>query len=529
MSTANNSIIAVAPDGIGRAIVSESNLRDLMRSNVKKRKSRWEEDTASIKRGKYKGTRWGPESEKTFTPQPFSYLPGLPQEELEILIRRHRLDDIQRMLAIMDFETNDPDLRSLSPEPVYDARTGVRLNTREVRTKEKYTQEKNRVIEELMRLDSTFAPPADYRATKKIKKLYIPSGDTSVIGVIIGQKGQNQRNLEQKSGCRIAIRGKGASRNRIYNRTESDDNEPLHVLIQGDTDENIKKAVELIEPLIDPYKDPEKQGSHMLQLALRSVLRDEYCENCGEKGHKLWDCPKKLGQGWQKAEVCCAICKERSHPTSDCPLRRNETAGDVTLQLEFRRFMRELKGPDYDLDAPQPMSIKGRDDMAAIEYGGMGANGMMAIEGSGVGTGTNDIASVEALSRNVGLNQTLRTPGAAPAQPGRALAISDVAANNMPHTTFKGTTSNIKVENVIMLDANGNPIGSIQPLGSVSNPLMNPVYAAMYAPYLAAYNYAMQNPTAYYAAVPQQNGNSSLSGFPQMKPQNPDDPSAPPQ
>ncbi len=60
------------------------------------------------------------------------------------------------MLAILDFETNDPDLRSPSPEPMYDAKTGVRTNTREIRTKEKYTQEKNNVIEELMRLDPTF-------------------------------------------------------------------------------------------------------------------------------------------------------------------------------------------------------------------------------------------------------------------------------------------------------------------------------------------------------------------------------------
>ena len=80
----------------------------------------------------------------------------MPQNELEILVRRHRLDDLQRMLAIMDFETNDPDLRSLSPEPVYDPKTGVRSNTREIRTKERYNLEKNSVIEELIKLDPTF-------------------------------------------------------------------------------------------------------------------------------------------------------------------------------------------------------------------------------------------------------------------------------------------------------------------------------------------------------------------------------------
>ena len=66
------------------------------------------------------------------------------------------MDDIQRMLALLTFETNDPDLRSLSPEPIYDNKTGVRVNTREVRTKEKYTIEKNNVIEELMKMDPSF-------------------------------------------------------------------------------------------------------------------------------------------------------------------------------------------------------------------------------------------------------------------------------------------------------------------------------------------------------------------------------------
>jgi len=110
----NMQIIALAPDGIGRALVSESDFKDLMKSNgifeisstkiVKRRKSRWEDDKLlevqylssnfnffvmlKIEKGRYKGTKWGPVDEKTFTPQPFSHLPtNLTQNELEILIR----------------------------------------------------------------------------------------------------------------------------------------------------------------------------------------------------------------------------------------------------------------------------------------------------------------------------------------------------------------------------------------------------------------------------------------------------------
>jgi hypothetical protein len=46
-------------------------------------------------------------------------------------IGRHRIDDLQRRIAVQDYEANDPDIRSPSPEPVYDAKTGLRMNTRE--------------------------------------------------------------------------------------------------------------------------------------------------------------------------------------------------------------------------------------------------------------------------------------------------------------------------------------------------------------------------------------------------------------
>lgn len=46
-------------------------------------------------------------------------------------IGRHRIDDLQRRIAVSDFESNDPDIRSPSPEPVYDPKTGLRMNTRD--------------------------------------------------------------------------------------------------------------------------------------------------------------------------------------------------------------------------------------------------------------------------------------------------------------------------------------------------------------------------------------------------------------
>ncbi len=103
-------------------------------------------------------------------------------------------------------------MRSPSPEPVYDSKSGLRLNTRDVRTKENYIKEKNSIIEELILLDETYIPPNDYKPPKKTKKLFIPESDSAnFVGLILGPNGDSQRQLEKKSGCKISIRGKGSN------------------------------------------------------------------------------------------------------------------------------------------------------------------------------------------------------------------------------------------------------------------------------------------------------------------------------
>lgn len=108
---------------------------------------------------------------------------------------------------------------------------------------------------------------------------------------------------------------------------ESNDHEPLHVLIQGDTDEDVQKAVELIEPLINSFAASRLSGTVMLKEATDVVLRDGFCDNCHASDHKWWDCPHKIGEGYKKNEVFCENCHEKSHPTYDCPLIRRKFFG----------------------------------------------------------------------------------------------------------------------------------------------------------------------------------------------------------
>ena len=50
---------------------------------------------------------------------------------------------------------------------------------------------------------------------RKKKKVYIPvekHPDINFIGLLIGPGGENQRRMQQASGAKIAIRGKGSSK-----------------------------------------------------------------------------------------------------------------------------------------------------------------------------------------------------------------------------------------------------------------------------------------------------------------------------
>jgi len=85
-------------------------------------------------------------------------------------MRLYRLDELDRNLSINELEIGDPECRSPSPDPVYDRATGNRVNTRDIRAKEKLLREKNDLIEECMKLKKTFVPPADYRPPRKSKK-----------------------------------------------------------------------------------------------------------------------------------------------------------------------------------------------------------------------------------------------------------------------------------------------------------------------------------------------------------------------
>lgn len=187
--------------------------------------------------------------------------------------------------------------------------------------------------------------------------------------------------MENESGAKIAIRGKGSvkeGKGKSDAAHASNQDEDLHCLIMADTEEKVNKAKKLIHQVIETVSAPrahdtsgstdksqaastpetqnELKRNQLRELAaLNGTLRDDEnqaCQNCGEIGHRKYDCPH--GRNFT-ANIICRVCGNAGHMARDCPDRarggnwrdlppkaRIENAADV----EYENLMKELGGGD---------------------------------------------------------------------------------------------------------------------------------------------------------------------------------------
>ena len=176
---------------------------------------------------------------------------------------------------------------------------GKRQNTRAVRYKERYTTERQDLLEKILDLTNQQQGGAGngiaasgmngllgsnitgtnvgglvgllqyHKPTKKSEKIHIPVEkypNYNFIGLIIGPRGKTQKELEAKTGCKIAIRGKGSvkegARGRRDGSVDTADFEPLHVVVTGDDPRAVTAAATMIREMlivIDDEKNVHKQ------------------------------------------------------------------------------------------------------------------------------------------------------------------------------------------------------------------------------------------------------------------------------
>jgi rRNA processing protein Krr1/Pno1 len=114
-------------------------------------------------------------------------------------------------------------------------------------------------------------------------KIYIPkSSEINYVGLLIGPKGTYQKRLEQQTGCKILIRGKGTQKE--GNPPQPDDHEEKHVLIIGDSEDKLARAQSLIERVL--FAD-EKTRNRIKdeQIKASQEIRSELLMQGGEIPH----------------------------------------------------------------------------------------------------------------------------------------------------------------------------------------------------------------------------------------------------
>mmetsp|Transcript_32912 Transcript_32912/g.60221 ORF Transcript_32912/g.60221 Transcript_32912/m.60221 type:complete len:672 (+) Transcript_32912:213-2228(+) len=270
-----------------------------------------------------KGKRFGLPEDKPFKPPTFLDLPVMTPKDVDQFLREQRLEELQQRLELHILEDVEPDIRPPSPPPIYDS-NGNRLNTRDVRIRKAMTTEFNRLVRYMMKNLEDYEPPSGWKPGKLVKKIIIPVEKypgAPFTGVIIGARGINHKHLQERTGCMIFVRGKemGAS-----HQSEEEAAMPMHVHIEGDTEEQIEVAEKLIKPLLNP-ETPEFEYARthgMSQLAKVNgftVSRSEHrCGVCGAIGHLGFECPETETYAYKMANVKCTICGDKGHVASDC-------------------------------------------------------------------------------------------------------------------------------------------------------------------------------------------------------------------
>ena len=308
-------------------------------------------------------SRWDSKSKNNIPGLPTPLSANLTTAQIDSYVLHMRIEEINRKLRVDDVLPKvERRKRSVSPEPIYGA-DGKRVNTRIWRYREKLEEERIKLSDIGVATIPGFKAVGDFRRLNKVnEKLYIPDKDYShinFIGLLIGPRGNTLKKMEADSGAKISIRGKGSvkeGKNRGETGLMPGEEEELHCLVTADSEEKVKKALETIKNIINqaiscPDGSMELKKVQLRELAaLNGTLRDEdthVCQNCGEVGHRRYDCPHEKNF---TSQLICKICGTAGHLERDCKERNNPIAvqaaqkRELKLNSEYQSFISELGG-----------------------------------------------------------------------------------------------------------------------------------------------------------------------------------------
>ncbi|KAL6945290.1 hypothetical protein ACO0QE_002740 [Hanseniaspora vineae] len=245
--------------------------------------------------------------------------------------------------------------RSPSPPPIYDAK-GKRTNTREMRYRKKIEDERHRLIDLALKLIPHYRAPEGYsKPTNFRDKFFIPVNEythINFVGLLLGPRGNTLKHLQQSTGCKIAIRGRGSVKEGKTSADMPKDamnlSEPLHCVIIADSEEKLKRGLKACEAVvIKAVTSPEGQNDlkrgQLRELAeLNGTLREDTrpCAICGLVGHKRFDCPKREVYA---DKIICEKCGKPGHVAQDCLVINRYQEQESSAILNRKRGVAEIQ------------------------------------------------------------------------------------------------------------------------------------------------------------------------------------------
>lgn len=264
--------------------------------------------------------------------------------------------------------------RDPSPPPQYD-QNGNRTNTRERRVREQLEKERDVLVELAVTTIKNYDPPVDYRRPEKTsEKLYIPTKDyphINFVGLLIGPRGNTLRQLSEKSGAKLEIRGKGSvkdGKSITDARGGAPAEDDLHVLISADKGSKIQKAIQLTNEVMDTaILSPEGQND-----LKRGQLRELAVLNGTLRETKPFVPPEVLNKRPPVKDitlVVCRVCGKVGHYSRDCVLRNG--SGDSPTSSFTNSpspgFDRARESPRREIDSYTPKTHSPRPEKRPTE------------------------------------------------------------------------------------------------------------------------------------------------------------------
>ena len=336
--------------------------------------------------------------------------------------------------------------------------------------------------------------------------------DYNFFGLIVGPRGNTQKEMQTKTGCKIAVRGQGASdMDKPGRMVHPDDNEPLHVHITAPNQESLDKATTLINNLIEEVKNGgvEHKAAQLRQLAaINGTLRIETrCRICGGQ-HPIYRCPEKTGEKWTPADVQCAICGELTHVTEDCKHfkrgRNGQHVGPMpqkqSIDQEYANFMAELVGDAPSSSYSKPVAAITGPTTAATSNGNVPSStpASATVIGSSTTDGTHTATTITTTDgkKTEITYHSVPPPHQKDAKPptqvnadGNVAPSAQSAVNK--NVNVNGQTANGNSTGV----QNGNPLPTVPPVMNRMPQMRMPMYPPMGMPPMMPPNpYAMGMP-----------------------------------